>query len=212
MMFDKITINAHSSIRLAGEMTVYVDPFKIEAETHDADVICVTHSHFDHFSIEDIRKIANEDTVYVAPETMREEMEKVQLTNCVFMNPYDSIAVDSVKIDAVPSYNTNKPMHPKENGWLGYIVEIEDTRIYIAGDTDIIEEGKTYECDIAMVPCGGTYTMDASEAAEYVNMISPKVAIPTHYGSLTGSAESGLEFKEKVNKDIEVRILIHPEA
>ena len=205
-MIEKIFVNAHSSICVKAEKCVWFDPFMVEKETHDADVIFVTHEHYDHFSPENIEKVSGENTVIVFPESMENiildagyDKEKV-----VFMKPYETAEVCGLKVEAVPSYNVDKPMHVKERGWLGYVVTIENTKIYVCGDMDDNDEAATIKCDIVLAPCGGTYTMNAEQAAAFVNKLGPKVAIPTHYGSIVGTPEDGQIFKELVNAEIEV--------
>ena len=203
---EHVSINAHSSIRIGGEHTVYFDPYLIKEEPHDADVIFVTHEHFDHFSPEDVAKVAKADTVYVAPKTTKKALKKANITdkNCTFMKPDREEEVCGITVRSVPAYNPAKQFHPKENEWLGYVVEIGGTRVYVCGDMDDPPEGRAMDCDIVLVPCGGTYTMDPKEAAAFVNALKPKTAIPTHYGSIVGKAGDGEKFAKKVDKDIEV--------
>ncbi|MDO4197705.1 MAG: MBL fold metallo-hydrolase [Erysipelotrichaceae bacterium] len=202
----KISINCHSSIRIEGDKVIYFDPFKINEEVHDADIIFVTHDHFDHFSIDDIKKIEKEDTIYVIPECMYNLLGG---ENVITVNPLEEFMVENYKCKAVRSYNVGKDFHKKEFGYLGYIVNIEGKDVYVFGDGNVNEDVLKVKCDIALVPVGGLYTMDYKEAAEYINTIKPLKAIPTHYGDLTGDKEDGLRFKELVDKDIEVEILIY---
>lgn len=202
-MLDFITVNTHSSIRIDEGKIIYIDPFKITEESHDADIILITHSHFDHYSVEDIRKVMKSDTVIVCPESMNEASELGIEVKTVA--PNEKLEVQGISIEAVPAYNKMKPFHPKKNGWVGYIIVIpEHGRIYIAGDTDINEDNKQVKCDIAMLPAGGVYTMNAKEAAKLANTIRPKYAIPIHYGSVVGSADDGEKFSNAVDSGIEV--------
>ncbi len=203
-MLEKITVNTHSSIRIEAEKILYIDPFKLENEPHDGDIVFITHAHFDHFSPEDIRKIAQHGTVFVIPETMKQDADGAGLKNIVTMKPGDKAAVEGIPVEAVPSYNTNKPMHPKQNGWLGYVITAEDTRIYIGGDMDATPEGEKVDCEIAMLPIGGTYTMNPTEAAALVNQMKPDIVIPTHYGTLAGDPEDGKTFASLVDEGIRV--------
>ena len=205
-MLSNITINEHSSIRIDGNHIIYCDPYRITNETHDADIIFITHAHYDHFSPEDIVKLQKETTLFVMPQSMKGEEEKLlKSTNHVlWLSPNEITSVMGYQVQAVPSYNTNKPMHPKENGWLGYVVNVNGTTVYVAGDTDVTEEAKAVLCDIALLPIGGTYTMNASEAAELVNGLKPKAVIPTHYGTLVGKPEDADDFEPLVNKEIQV--------
>lgn len=202
-MINNILINEHSSIKIKDEKIIYFDPFRIKDDVHDADLIFVTHSHFDHFSKEDIDKIINQNTTLIFPLSMKNEVEGLY-KNIEYFNVYEKKNIKGYEVEAIPSYNINKPMHPKENRWLGYIIAINNHKIFVCGDTDINEDNKKVKCDIILIPVGGTYTMDALEAASLVNKINPKVAIPTHYGTLVGEKIHGDEFANYVNKNIKV--------
>ncbi len=202
-MLDFITVNTHSSIRIADEKIIYIDPFKITDESHDADIILITHDHFDHYSPEDILKIMRPDTVLVMPQKMKSS-DATGLTPTQ-VSPSDSITVKGISIETIPAYNKLKPFHPKSKGWVGYIINSsEHGRIYIAGDTDITDENSQVRCRIAMLPAGGTYTMNAANAAKLANTIRPEYAIPVHYGSVAGSMKDGETFKVAVDSSIEV--------
>ena len=205
-MISQISVNEHSSIRIGGEQVIYFDPFRIKEAAFDADIIFITHAHYDHFSPEDIVKIKKDSTVFVMPKSMQGEENKLALSNdkVIFMSPGETVLVGNYSVTAVPSYNTNKPMHPKSNGWLGYVVEISGKKIFVAGDTDITEEAKNVICHIAMVPICGTYTMYAKEAAELINGMKPDVVIPTHYGTLVGKPEDANVFESLVHSTIQV--------
>ena len=204
-MLDFITINEHSSIRLDEGKIIYSDPYNIRNATHDADIILITHSHFDHYSPEDISKVMKADTVIVCPISMT-ELKELGLT-VKQVTPGDSFEVLGIKFEAVPAYNIGKPFHPKPNGWLGYIINSPNNgRIYVAGDTDITPENKQVKCDIALVPAGGTFTTDALQAAELINTIRPKYAIPVHYGTVAGNPEDGDIFRKSVVSDVKVVI------
>jgi len=201
----KLSINTHSSIKIETNKNIYFDPYMIEEETHDADLIFITHDHFDHFSIEDIKKIEKEDTVYIIPDNMYNLLGG---ENVVVLNPNEKTNVEGFEVISVPSYNVNKEFHPKDKGNLGYIVTIENQKVFVVGDSDENKDIDNLNVDIIFVPIGGTYTMNYKEAANYVNKIHPKLAIPTHYGSVVGDKEEGEKFKKEVAKDIEVDILI----
>lgn len=209
-VLDKIEVPTHSSIRIKGEQVVYVDPFQIEGTPQDADVILVTHDHYDHFSLEDIRKIINRNTVLVAPEGMQKQSEKTGLPKEQILSvlPGAQLIVKDIPIETVPAYNRHKVFHPKRKNWLGYILTIEGTRCYIAGDTDRTPESQNVVCDIALVPIGGTYTMNATEAAALVNEIKPQVAIPIHYGNIVGTKKDADVFKAAVDENIRIVIAI----
>lgn len=200
-----IEINCHSSIKITKGIIIYIDPFRINEEKHDADLILITHDHYDHYSPEDIKKVIKKDTIIVAPKTVKELNNK---ENIIFVEPNKTYNIKGYKIVTVPAYNINKHFHPKENNWVGYIIEMEDLKYYIAGDTDITPENKQVECDVALIPIGGTYTMDYKEASELINIIRPKIAIPTHYGSIVGDITDGEKFEKLVDNTIDVQILI----
>lgn len=189
----------HSSIRITGEKTVYVDPWQIEGEPHDADLILVTHDHHDHYSPEDIAKISKPNTVLVTPAYMATD-------NALSVVPGKHYIICGMPVETVASYNIGRPFHTPDRNNVGYLLENGGIRYFIAGDTDRIPENRTVRCDVALVPAGGKYTMDAAEAALLVNDIHPKVAIPTHYGTVTDSADAPAVFAAGVDKDILVEI------
>ena len=169
-------------------------------------MIFITHDHYDHYSEEDIGKIVKEDTVIVIPEDLKTKVLKKgwKEENIITVIPNKSYTVKNIEFQTVPAYNINKQFHPKENNWVGYLVNMEGITYYISGDTDITKENKKVKCDVAFVPVGGTYTMDYKEAAELINEIKPKVAVPTHYGSIIGSKKDGAKFAKLVDADIVV--------
>ena len=205
-MLENIEINCHSSIKISKGVVIYFDPFKIEKEMHDADIIFITHSHYDHYSQEDINKIIKEDTIIVAPRTTKQTIEKTK--NCIFVEPNEEYEIKGITVNTIPAYNIDKQFHPKTNEWVGYILNIDNVSYYIAGDTDITPENKNVKCEVAFVPVGGTYTMDYKEAAELVNIIKPKIAVPTHYACIVGSKDDGEKFKTLLDKDIKCELLI----
>ena len=209
-MLENLDVLVHSSIRIESQKTIYIDPFKLNRSFNDADIIFITHDHYDHFSEDDIKKVMNEDTKIVVPYGIYEKVSSLGFKdeNILEVNPDEEKTVDGVKFETVAAYNVNKKFHPKENGWVGYIIETDGLRYYIAGDTDITEEAKNVKCDIAFVPVGGTYTMNAEEAAELVNVILPKAAIPIHYGSIVGTKEDAEVFIRLLRPEIRGFILI----
>ena len=209
-MLEGIEVLCHSSIRFNKEKIIYFDPFKIEKNYNDADVIFITHDHYDHYSEEDIDKVKKSDTIIVVPEDLIIKLLKkgFKKENIITVKPNERYEIKNMKFETIPAYNTNKQFHPKENEWVGYLIEIDGITYYITGDTDITEENKKIKCDVAFVPVGGTFTMDYKEAAKLINEIKPKVAVPTHYGSIVGSKEDGANFSELVDSEIEVEILM----
>ena len=195
-MLEYIEVLCHSSIKINKEKVIYIDPFKIEKNYNDADIVFITHDHYDHYSEEDIDKVINENTIIIIPEELLTKLLRkgINKNAIITVEPNEKYMVQGIKFETIPAYNTNKPFHPKENNWLGYIIEIKGVRYYIAGDTDITEENKKVKCDVAFVPVGGTYTMDFKEAAQLINIIKPKFAIPVHYGSVVGSKQDATDF------------------
>jgi L-ascorbate metabolism protein UlaG (beta-lactamase superfamily) len=192
----------HDTFKIVGEKVVYTDPFKIKKK-NTADIILITHEHFDHCSPEDIKKIQGPNTVIVATaDCVKKLSGKTKV-----VKPGDKINVEGIEIEAVPSYNTNKQFHPKANGWVGYIFTVRGQRIYIAGDTDYIPEMKNFKADIAFLPVSGTYVMTADEAIKAALDIKPKIAIPMHYGSIVGSKDDAKKFADGLRGKIEVVIL-----
>ena len=172
-----------------------------------ADIILLTHTHYDHTSTKDIAKIQKNTTQFVT--TADSEIEE----NIHVMNPGDEKRIGDVGVEAVPAYNTDKNFHTKSKEWNGYIVTIEGKRVYHAGDTDFIPEMSRIVCDIALLPVSGTYVMTAEQAAEAARKIKPKLAIPMHYGSIVGSEADANTFKEKAEKaGIKVKVLKKNEA
>lgn len=192
----------HSTVRLEGEKVIYVDPWQIAGEPHDADVVLVTHEHHDHYSPEDIAKISKAGTILAAPASVMEQMPQ----GTVAVEPGKTYEIAGVPVETVAAYNVGRPFHSKERSYVGYLVTVDGVRCFIAGDTDCIPENEAVSCDVAFVPCGGKYTMDARQAAELVNGIRPQIAVPTHYGTVTDSADAAEIFKAAVDPAIFVDI------
>ena len=208
-MLNQITVNAQSSIRIGGETVMYFDPFRIEHAANDADIILITHPHFDHFSPADIAKVRKPETVFVAPQTMEKELTAAGITDAVLLKAGESKTVCGIPVEAVPAYNKTKHFHPKQNGWLGYIVTVGGKRIYAAGDTDATDEAAAVRCEIALIPIGGTYTTDAAEAAELVSRMQPQTVIPIHYGTIVGNVSDGDAFAKRVKAPVQVVFKLH---
>ncbi len=200
-MIQNIFWLGHSSVMIEGEKIIYIDPWKLKGPENKADIILISHSHYDHLSVEDVEKIQKEDTVVVAtPDSARQLSGNVEI-----IKPGDKLRIGDIKIEAVPAYNTNKPFHPRENGWVGFIVTINGKRIYYCGDTDLIPEMDAIRADIMLVPIGGTYTMTPEEAAMAVNSIGPDIVVPLHYDDIVGSQEDARKLVKLCGPPVEIK-------
>lgn len=210
-MLENINVLCHATIRMNLKKVIYTDPYRVKEKYNDADIILITHSHYDHFSEEDIENVRKADTKIVITDDLYERAKNIGFKdeNIIVMRPYDKHTIADIEIETIPAYNTNKDFHPKENNWVGYLLNINNTVYYVAGDTDITEENKTVKCDVAFVPVGGTYTMTSDEAVELVNTIKPKFAVPIHYGEIVGSKEDAMNFVEHLEGGIEGKILMN---
>lgn len=197
-----IEINTHSSIRIEGEKTLYFDPFRIEEKPLDADIIFITHDHYDHWDLSSVLNICKEGTRIIAPKSSESAIleKRIRGVTYIFLNPNEALNVDDIKIRTIPAYNLSKPFHSKANSWLGYIVTMDGVSYYVAGDTDCTEELLKVKADVAFLPVGGKYTMDYKEAATAISQMDVKRAIPTHYGSIVGSLDEGKKFREELKK------------
>lgn len=210
-MIGNIEVFIQNSIRIRSRVgVIYIDPFQMKEEPKDADFVLITHDHYDHFSPEDIGKVSKADTILVVPEKMAAKAREVSgiVGKIETVKPSVYREMGGLEFETVPAYNTLKPFHPKSAEWVGYILRIDGKRIYIAGDTDATKEAKAVKCDIALVPIGGTYTMDAKKAAELINTIRPDVAIPVHYGTVVGKPQDEKVFAEYVKDPIKVEFKI----
>ena len=209
-MLENIEVLYHGSIRINKEKTIYIDPFKIDRNYNDADIVFITHDHYDHYSEEDIDKVINENTTIIIPEELLTKLLRkgINKNAIITVEPNKNYMVQGIKFETISAYNTNKTFHPKENGWVGYIIIINGIRYYIAGDTDITEENKQVKWDVAFVPVGGTYTMDFKEAAQLINEIQPKIAVPIHYGSVVGTKQDATDFIKLLHPSIKCIILM----
>ena len=210
-MLENINVLCHSAIRLEiDNKIIYIDPYSLTSNANDADLIFITHDHYDHFSIEDIKKVEKSNTIFIIPESMLENAIKsgIKENRIIKIKPKQNYKYENLKIETIPAYNVNKKFHPKENNWVGYLIEYNNVVYYIAGDTDITNENKKVKCDIAFVPIGGTYTMNYKEAAKLINEIKPKFVVPIHYGKIVGTKQDALNFEKLLNEDIKCKIMI----
>ncbi len=210
-MTQNIEVFTQNSIRITdGKTVIYIDPFQMKEEPKNATYIFITHDHYDHYSPEDIKKVACEKTVLIIPEKIEKKVKEVEglVKEIVTVKPGTFHELDNLEFEAVPAYNILKPFHMKTAEYVGYILHVNGKRIYIAGDTDETQETNDGKCDIALVPIGGTYTMDAKKAADLVNILRPEVAIPVHYGNVVGSMRDANVFAANVKSPINVEIRI----
>lgn len=198
-MIEKISWLHHASFKIEKDDKIYVDPWEIK-QTDQADIILITHSHYDHCSGEDIKKLVGKDTTIVGPLDAVENISG----NVRSVKPGDEITVKNTKIRVLPAYNINKNYHPRVNDWLGYFITTGGVSIYIAGDTDRIPEMKDLSPDIAVLPVGGTYTMGVDEAVKAIEDIKPKIVIPMHYGKIIGSENDAQKLKKLTAVRVEI--------
>ena len=193
-MAVKLEWFGHASFKISEANTIiYIDPWKLKNASHDATIVLISHSHYDHLSVPDIEKVYGQDTKIIAPADVIEKVGKGQV-----LKPGNTITEGEVKITGVPSYNLTKQFHPKSNNWLGFVIEIGGKRIYYAGDTDMTDEMKALKnIDLALLPAGGTYTMNSSEAAQATKFFKPKTAVPYHWGDIVGSEKDADNFKKE---------------
>lgn len=204
-VLSKMEWFGHDAFKLSDDVIIYIDPFRLEGELEKADIILITHPHSDHLSPDDIEKIKKDGTIIIGTPDCSEK--------CPDINPInlgEKKEIKGIKIETVPAYNINKKYHPKEKNWVGYIITVDDVRIYHAGDTDNIPEMEDIKCDIVLLPVSGTYVMTAEEAVLAAIKINPIIAIPMHYGVVIGSKADALKFKELLKGKIEVIIFPIP--
>ena len=202
---DGITVTwlGHDTTKIKGDKVIYIDPFQLKGG-ESADIVLITHEHYDHCSPEDVARIRKKDTVVIGTADVTAKYKGETKT----IKAGDSVTVHGITIQAVPAYNTNKKFHPRASGWVGYVVNMNGKRVYHAGDTDYIPEMESLkDIDVALVPISGTYVMTAEEAAEAVNGMKPKVAVPIHYGSIVGTKADAERFKNLVKSQTKVEIL-----
>lgn len=198
----KIHWLGHDGIRLDGSVVVCFDPFQVSS-TKPADVILISHDHFDHCSPEDVAKIRKEDTTIVTNATSAQKLKG----NVRVVAPGDHVQVKGIDIEVWPAYNTNKEFHPKKAGMLSFVITLDGIRYYHAGDTDFIPEMNELKTDVAFLPVSGTYVMTAEEAIGAARAIRPQLAIPMHYGAIVGSEDDAVRFKKALEAEMSIAIL-----
>jgi L-ascorbate metabolism protein UlaG (beta-lactamase superfamily) len=207
----QITWLGHDGFKLKKGKVAYVDPFQLKSATEPGDIVCVTHEHFDHLSVEDLKKVVTSQTTVVTIAACADAVKPLRPKAVRIVKAGDTIEVDGVTVEVVPAYNTNKfrspgnPFHPQADGKVGFVLSLGGIRIYHAGDTDEIPEMATLKgVDMALLPVSGTYVMTAAEAAKACDAIRPKLAIPMHYGAIVGSAADAEAFRKSVTCRVEI--------
>jgi len=194
----------HSGFFIKNSRVIYIDPYNIKEGMEKADIILITHSHYDHCSVADIEKIVQDGTKIVMTADCQSKITRFNVSiKMEIVEPDKELDIGDIKISVLPSYNSDKHFHPKDENWVGYLLKMNNLIIYHAGDTDLIPEmqkltgykqvGKEF---VALLPIGGRFTMNPEEAAEAAKLIKPTIAIPMHYGSVVGTNEDAQEFKE----------------
>ena len=206
-MLKGVTHIGHASIKIHKNKIIYIDPFNIKESLNDADFIFCTHSHYDHLSIADIRKILKSDTTIIVPKEAEEKVKELNI-KIISVEPGKFYSLDSIAFETTWAYNIGKQFHPREKKWVGYIIKIDQIKYYHAGDTDSVAEIQEIQVDVAFLPVGGTYTMNWKEAAILANKIKPKIAIPIHFGDIVGSKSDAQLFLNELLSPVEGKILI----
>ena len=207
----EITWLGHDGFKIKKDRVVYVDPFKVAGKLEAADLVCVTHEHSDHLSVEDLKKVVTAKTTVVTIPACEKAVKDLKPKAVRIVSAGQRLDVDGVGVEVVPAYNTTKfrspgnPFHPKTDGKVGFVLGVGGLRIYHAGDTDRIPEmAQVKGVDVAMLPVSGTYVMTAAEAVKACEAIQPKLAIPMHYGAIVGSAADAETFQRGVKCRVEV--------
>ena len=207
-MAVELTWLGHASFRVSSTHVVYIDPWKIDTSPHDGNLTIVSHPHHDHCSDADIAKVARDDAELLAPPDAIEEIGRGYAAS-----PGEKVTLCGVDVETVAAYNIDKKFHPQENNWLGVVISMAGTRVYYAGDTDAIPVmSGLRNIDIALLPVGGTYTMDAEQAAQACRRIRPTLAIPYHWGDIVGTAADAQAFADAAPCNVRILQPGHPTA
>ena len=194
----------HSGFLIKNSKNIYIDPYNIKEREEKADIVLITHGHYDHCSLDDLKKVVKEGTKIFVTADAQSKVTRFEFpVDISIVEPGREIDLGEIRISTMPAYNINKHFHPKEEGWVGYIIKINDVIIYHPGDVDLIPEMQKLtgykqpnKRFVAFFPVGGRYTMSAEEAVEAAKIIQPNLAIPMHYGSVVGTEEDAKEFVE----------------
>lgn len=203
----KIDVFQHASIKLSGSDIIYFDPYKIDYQYNDADYIFITHDHYDHFDLESIKKVIKATTTLIVPESLK--MAVSTLTDKVLLvKPDNDYTVGNITFKTISAYNIGKPFHPKDKGYVGYLVTIQNKTYYIMGDTDLTPDVRKVSSDVTFIPIDGIYTMSTNDAATYIDEQNLSKVIPIHYGSEAGSIDLGRKLQELVTNPTNIELKI----
>jgi len=192
----------HAGFLIRNSKTIYIDPYNIKEGLEKADIILISHSHYDHCSVADMNKIVKEGTQIILTADCQSKINKFDVPiEMKIIEPGQELDLHGLKVTAIPAYNIDKHFHPKEEGWVGFVIKMNDVVIYHAGDTDLIEEmqkltghSSSNRRFIALLPIGGRFTMTSEEAVEAAKLIKPDLAIPMHYGTIIGAKKDAEDF------------------
>lgn len=190
----------HAGIHLETDPSVVVDPFRAR-DPRPVDVVLVTHPHFDHLSLEDLEGFVGPSTRFVTVADAEPDLaERWPDRDVDVVAPGDRVEVHGVSIEAVPAYNLDKNYHPRDAGWVGFVMGVDGVRLYHAGDTDRIPQMEGLDVDVAFLPVSGTYVMDVDEAVEAADVLDADLAVPIHFGATVGTDRDARRFVEALGK------------
>lgn len=203
-MIDNVEWFGQSALKIKSDKIIYFDPYNIKNSFNDADLIFITHDHYDHFSKDDIKKCMKSDTIFVVPYFLMNSLIElgIKKENIMSVKPNSSYNILNYFVKTILAYNENKPYHKMSDNYVSYVIKVNNIIYYIVCDSDCIILNTKVKCDILFVPVGGTFTMDYKEAAMFANLVHPKVAIPIHYGSIVGQKSDGANFVKELDKSI----------
>jgi L-ascorbate metabolism protein UlaG (beta-lactamase superfamily) len=211
MLLDALEWMGHAGFHVnVGRAHVYIDPYRVPDGAPEADLILITHGHYDHFSPQDVEKLTKRETWLVGPAAVAERVSG-QVHRIEPGEMLEDELVRGIHVSAVAAYNTSKrdadgrPFHPRDAGWVGYDLNVRGERLYHSGDTDVIPEMDSVTgVDVALLPVSGVYVMTAQEAAEAARRIQPRVAVPMHWGSHIGTEHDARTFAAKAPVEVQI--------
>jgi L-ascorbate metabolism protein UlaG (beta-lactamase superfamily) len=211
MLIETVEWLGHAGFRVtAGKHRIYIDPYRVGDGAAPADLILVTHGHYDHFSPQDIERLSHDGTQVVGPAQVAERLAG-HVRSIAPGDEIEAEAMPGVYVRAVAAYNTSKRnadgelFHPREAGGVGFDLSVRGERLYHSGDTDVIPEmDEVAGVDVALLPVSGVYVMTAAEAAEAARRIAPRVAVPMHWGDLVGTRADAVAFSRQASVPVEI--------